>query len=205
MYSYASSSWRYVTRIKFTAKSRRVAQRWKHWSVVSWKISSRKHSSLKDVVSRKKQSRSFTVKEKGHDRHGHAQEVHSAHSCMMTRREEKCDKRQQHTLGPTPSNDSFLRNQRPPVAQQRALPKDRLSGFNYKEQCLQDTNCDYWHSPFCIFHKRDQCRSGNKEARSETQRLSPKRRKEEEIRCMNQRFTQRKKSERLSASSLRET
>ena len=45
-------------------------------------------------------------------------------------------------------------------SESRSLQPDRDKLVRKTRWLFDDKNCDCWHPPFCIFHKRGKCRSG---------------------------------------------
>ena len=59
----------------------------------------------------------------------------------------------------TPSRpDRRLQNQNAATKQEQAL-QDETTHRCKKGSCLKDKPCDYWHTPFCAFHKKCESRA----------------------------------------------
>ena len=87
-----------------------------------------------------------------------------AHSCVMTKREEKGKATSDSEHPVRNLNDRLLRNLRRAIAQGRALQEeeiDLLVAITRRGNASQEKNCDHWHPPCCMFHNRNQCRSSN--------------------------------------------
>ena len=82
-------------------------------------------------------------------------------STTSTEGTEKDHSDSQHQIRQTINN--HLQNQNSASRQEQTLQDetiDLLVSIKKKGSCLKDKNCDCWHLPLCVFHKRCQCSVG---------------------------------------------